>query len=308
MTDESDQDDDSEEEVKAPVKRSNKQRAGVSAEVFGANNKKEDFVAPVVPKSDDVKQRLRKRLLQAFMFTALEESELAIVVDAIEEVQAEPGTKVITEGDAGDCMYVLESGSLECTKVFKKGDPPTKLKVYVPGEGFGELALLYNAPRAATITATEASVVWKLDRGTFNHIVKDAAQRKREKYDSFLQSVPILQSIDPYERSALGDAVREERFKKNDYIIRQGQSGDKFFFINSGTAIATKNVTGSSEEQKVMDYESGAYFGERALLTNDVRAANIIATSDEVVCLTLERDTFIRLLGPLDEILKRNMD
>ena len=72
-------------------------------------------------------------------------------------------------------MYVLESGSLECTKVFKKGDPPTKLKVYVPGEGFGELALLYNAPRAATITATEASVVWKLDRGTFNHIVKDAA-------------------------------------------------------------------------------------------------------------------------------------
>lgn len=67
-------------------------------------------------------------------------------------------------------------------------------------------------------------------------------------------------------------------------------------------------MTGSAEEQKVMDYESGAYFGERALLTNDVRAANIIATSDEVVCLTLERDTFIRLLGPLDEILKRNMD
>ena len=55
MTDESEQEDDSEEEVKAPVKRSNKQRAGVSAEVFGANNKKEDFAAPVVPKSDDVK-------------------------------------------------------------------------------------------------------------------------------------------------------------------------------------------------------------------------------------------------------------
>ena len=54
--------------------------------MFGANNKKEDFEAPVVPKSDDVKQRLRKRLLQAFMFTALEESELSIVVDAIEEV------------------------------------------------------------------------------------------------------------------------------------------------------------------------------------------------------------------------------
>lgn len=126
------------------------------------------------------------------MFNALEESEMKVVIDAIEEVKAAPDKEIITQGDAGDCMYVLESGSLECTKIFKPGQPPTKLKTYVPGEGFGELALLYNAPRAATITATEESIVWRLDRGTFNCIVKDAAQRKREKYDSFLQSVPIL--------------------------------------------------------------------------------------------------------------------
>ena len=114
--------------------------------------------------------------------------------------------------------------------------------------------------------------------------------------------------MDPYERSKLGDAVKEEKFRQGDYIIRQGQSGDKFYFINSGTAIATKNNADSKEETKVMDYESGAYFGERALLTNDVRAANIVATASEVVCLTLERDTFVRILGPLDEILKRNME
>ena len=109
------------------------------------------------------------------MFNALETAELEVVIDAIEEVKAAPSTEIITEGDAGDCMYVLESGSLDCTKVLKPGQAPTKLKTYVPGEGFGELALLYNAPRAATITATVDSIVWKLDRGTFNHIVKDAA-------------------------------------------------------------------------------------------------------------------------------------
>ena len=80
--------------------------------------------------------------------------------------------------------------------------------------------MLYNAPRAATITATAESTLMKLDRGTFNNIVKDAAQRKREKYENFLQSVEILQQMDPYERSKLGDAVREETFSEGDYIIR----------------------------------------------------------------------------------------
>lgn len=73
-------------------------------------------------------------------------------------------------------MYVLESGTLDCKKVMPGQTEPTHLKVIYPGEGFGELALLYNAPRAATITAQTDSVVWRLDRDTFNNIVKEAAK------------------------------------------------------------------------------------------------------------------------------------
>ena len=149
-------------------------------------------------------------------------------------------------------MFVLNTGALACSKVFAGATEPKHLKDYVPGEGFGELALLYNAPRAATITATQESTLMKLDRGTFNHIVKDAAQRKREKYDNFLQTVPILQSMDPYERSKLGDAVREEHFSAGEYIIRQGSAGDVFYMMSEGTAKATKIIDGN--EQEVMQY------------------------------------------------------
>ena len=241
------------------------------------------------------------------MFAALDAGELKIVVDAIEEVKGAAGDVIIKEGDQGDCMYVLETGELDCTKLFSGNTEPTHLKVYVPGEGFGELALLYNAPRAATITAKTEYVAWKLDRGTFNHIVKDAAQRKREKYDNFLQSVPILQQVDPYERSKLGDAVKECSFKKGDFIIREGEEGDSFYLISEGTADATKSIDGKPPV-KVKDYKRGDYFGERALLTKDLRAANIVVTSDSCICLSLERDSFARLLGPLDDILRRNMD
>jgi cAMP-dependent protein kinase regulator len=152
-----------------------KSRQGVSAESYGAYNKKADFVPKVVQKTEDTKKKLQARLMQAFMFNNLDEKDLAVVIDAIEEAKYNAGEKVIVEGDQGDCMYVLESGSLVCTKVFAGKTEPTKLKDYSPGEGFGELALLYNAPRAATIAATEPSLCWRLDRDTFNHIVKDSA-------------------------------------------------------------------------------------------------------------------------------------
>ena len=72
----------------------------------------------VIDKTQETKDKLKVRLLQAFMFNALGEKELSVVIDAIEEVKVEADTNVITEGDQGDCMYVLESGSLKCTKVF----------------------------------------------------------------------------------------------------------------------------------------------------------------------------------------------
>ena len=185
--------------------------------------------------------------MQAFMFNNLDEKDLAVVIDAIEEAKYNAGDKVIVEGDQGDCMYVLESGSLVCTKVFAGKTEPTKLKDYSPGEGFGELALLYNAPRAATIAATEPSVCWRLDRDTFNHIVKDSAQKKRDKYDSFLSSVEILKSMDAYERQKISDAIKVQNYVKGDYVITEGDSGDEFFIVSEGEAKATKLISG---EQK----------------------------------------------------------
>lgn len=103
--------------------------------------------------------------------------------------------------------------------------------------------MLYNAPRAATITAKTEAELWQLDRQTFNHIVKDAAAKKREKYDEFLKRVKILENMDEYERGKLADAFKEEWHQPEDFVIKEGdQNGNTFYLVMSGEAIATKTV------------------------------------------------------------------
>lgn len=162
-------------------------RVSISAEAFGDYNKKSDFKPRVIQKSAEVKEQIMEKIEKSFMFSGLEDSEKSIVLDAMEEKKCFKNEVVIKEGDDGDCLYVVASGTLACTKVFKGNTDSTFLKRYEAGEAFGELALLYNAPRAATITSDNESLLFILDRATFNHIVKDSSVRKREKYDGFLK-------------------------------------------------------------------------------------------------------------------------
>lgn len=280
-------------------------RTSVSAEAYGKYNLKANFKPKFIAKTPSQIDRIKTRLNQAFMFSGLEEKELEIVINAMTETKFSSGATVIRQGDDGDNLYIIDSGHLDCHKLFGGGDKPKYLKTYEPGESFGELALLYNAPRAATITARENCILFALDRETFNHIVKDAAAKKREKYETFLSKVELLESMDPYERSKIADALKPYRFKMNEYVVKEGESGDTFFFVEEGEAIATKVLQPGKAPEIVYKYKAGDYFGELALLRESPRAANIVAVT-ELSVVALDRLSFKRLIGPLEDILKRN--
>jgi cAMP-dependent protein kinase regulator len=109
--------------------------------------------------------------------------------------------------------------------------------------------------------------------------VKEAAAKKREKYEEFLKKVKILSNMDDYERSKLADALKEEWFNDGDSVIREGEEGNTFYLVMSGEAIATKTTELGKPPVQVFKYQAGDYFGERALIKNEPRAANIIAKS-----------------------------
>jgi cAMP-dependent protein kinase regulator len=276
----------------------------VSAEVYGSWNKRHDYIPKVVKKSEEQIARIRTRLGQAFMFSALDEKEKKIVIDAMEEKDFNAGDMVISQGEDGDVLYVVDSGKLDCFKRMTKDGPNQYLKTYHPGESFGELALLYNAPRAASIVAKEDSVCFSLDRECFNGIVKDAAMKKRERYIDFLGRVEILDSLDSYEKAKICDCLQPTTFQPGEYIIKQGEQGNTFYFLEEGEAEALKKGSDSKEEV-VYHYKENDYFGELALINDMPRQASVRAkTACRVV--VIDRLAFNRLLGNLVEILKRN--
>ncbi|CAK87116.1 unnamed protein product (macronuclear) [Paramecium tetraurelia] len=299
------EEDEDEEEVVLEIKQQQKQqtRTAVSAEVYGDYNKKEDFKPRFIQKSEAQIERIKKRILNSFMFQALDEKDLNIVLGAMDEKKFQVGDVVIKQGDDGNELYVIDEGRLECYKKFTGLEEEKLLKTYIPGESFGELALLYNAPRAATIKAIEEVTTFALDRETFNNIVKFSAIKKREQMEEILSKIELLQSMDNYERVQLCDVLKEEKHKAGETIITEGEIGDRIYLIIEGELEAYWK--GSSE--KVYDYKPGDYFGELALLKNTPRQATVTAKTD-VVLLYCDFNSFRRLMGPLEEVLKRNVE
>jgi len=296
-------DDEGADDLPMPMPVNRGPRASVSAEAYGDWNKVREFVPPVHVKSDEQKARLHKILSASFMFANLEPKEMDIVLLAMVEKQFEAGARIITEGDDGDMLFVIEDGAPVCKK--KVDGVDTVVKTCVPGDVFGELALLYNCPRAATVEAVDTCKCWGLDRETFSHIVKESATTKTSMYKGFLQEVSWFMQMDVVERSQITDALKPETFKKDDFVMKQHEEGNKLYIVEEGTLVAFRDDPSGQRVEEEMHYQRGDYFGELALLKNQARAASVQVTSDVAKLLSLDRKTFTSMIGPLSDILKR---
>ncbi|KAI0134150.1 cyclic nucleotide-binding-like protein [Xylariales sp. AK1849] len=286
-------------------------RTSVSAEslkpVADAND---NWSPPSHSKTPEQLDRLKKAIEGNFLFSHLDDEQSAQILGALQEkpIPAK-GIKVITQGDAGDYFYVVEKGSFNVyvnpTGTLQLG--PDGMGSHVgtiqAGGSFGELALMYNAPRAATVVSAEqACTLWALDRVTFRRILMESTFARRRMYESFLEEVPLLSSLTSYERSKIADALETQKFPAGHTIIRQGDVGTSFFLLEGGECDAF--LLNDGETTNVKHYTKGDFFGELALLNDSPRAASVVSAT-EVKVATLGKSAFARLLGPVQNIMRR---
>ncbi|KAL0582007.1 hypothetical protein V5O48_000065 [Marasmius crinis-equi] len=311
-------------------------RTSVSAESILVDGLVDENL-PVYPKSPDQLRRIKASIRNNFIFRDLDEEQETGVLNAMQEKTSVKDEVVIRQGDVGDYFYVVESGYLECyirsdplpptwssaspsaspkiqeNKFLAPGHHPEfgkKVAECREGNSFGELALMYGHPRAATVLSIEPSTLWALDRITFRTIILKAAHRRRTMYEHFLSTVPLLGSLEGAEKSKIADALVSRVYLDGEAVVKQGEMGDNFFFVEEGEAICTKR-DGQGQEITVGVLKKGDYFGELSLLRMEPRAATVSAvqrndsSQPKLKVAALDAPAFTRLLGPLREIMER---
>uniref|UniRef100_A0A3Q3A6Y3 cGMP-dependent protein kinase n=1 Tax=Kryptolebias marmoratus TaxID=37003 RepID=A0A3Q3A6Y3_KRYMA len=252
-------------------------------------------------KSKESCELIHRALMNNDYMKHLEGGQILTIVDCMYPTSLAEGCCVIREGDVGSTVYVLEEGMVEVTKQGKK------VCIMGPGKVFGELAILYNCTRTASVTALTDIKLWAIDRHGFQIIMMRTGLMKHSQYTDFLRSIPSFQSLPEDVVSKLADVLEETLYRNGEYIIRQGATGDTFFIISEGQVKVSQQLSTNEEEVTVKTLCKGDWFGEQALIGEDIRTASVTAVGD-VTCLVIDRESFKQLIGGLDGGSSRQQD
>ncbi|CRK93803.1 CLUMA_CG007330, isoform A [Clunio marinus] len=278
-------------------------RQGVSGEscdvnVIGCSS---DILIRKFEKDFKSKQQIKDAVLENDFLKYLDCVQIRELVESMYSRDVDLGEFIVRENETGNHLFVSAQGEFEIIVNDKVlGSLPA-------GKAFGELAILYNCKRTASIRAvTPNSRVWVLDRRAFQQIMMRTGLQRIEENVKFLKSIPLLQNLDDNELCKIADVLELEFYPDGAYIIRQGAVGDNFFLISQGNVKVTQKIPGRSTEEEIRTLGRGDYFGEQSLLKEDRRSANIIAMAPGVECLTLDRESFKQHIGDLEELHKKD--
>ncbi|CAF2859130.1 unnamed protein product [Rotaria sp. Silwood2] len=277
-----------------------KRRGAVSSKSSSGTTTTTPYVREIVQKDYATMCALSEAIKKNILFSHLDENERAQIFDAMFPEIHLAGDTIIQQGEKGENFYIIDKGEVD---VYVNDELVTSI-----GEcsSFGELALIYGTPRAATVKAKTDVKLWSLLGETYRRILMDSTIKKRKMYEEFLSKVSILQTLDEWERLTVADSLEPIQFEDGEIVVKQGDPGDDFFIIVEGNGIVYQKTSELPQAVEVDTLGPGNYFGEIALLCNRPRVATVIAKGT-LKCVKMDRARFERVLGPIQDILKRNI-
>ena len=246
------------------------------------------------------------------VFGNLPDVELLRVATSMRLEQYGAGERIIAEGERGDTAYLIASGEAGVITRDLIGEEVT-LRVFKRGDVFGEVALVEDSPRTATVKALTDVDVLVLDRATFDALEQDnqAFSKAIREHVDLLSIDRFLKKASPFARvpqdviHRVAQQLVSIPVKAGDVVVQEGEEGDRFYVIRAGTFSVTE------QGREVAKLGSGDVFGEIALLTGGPRIASVTALeAGEVLALSKadfdavlkQQATFARQLTELGRI------
>lgn len=266
------------------------------------------------------------RLLEAltknnWLFRQLTQAQKDDIFAVMERITVREGDMVIRQGDPGDKFYIVECGDYQVSVRGADGGPESIVHTYTqhplpPGSemstdlqpaSFGELALMHNSPRSSSVKALSAGVLWAIDCRAFRRVFIKAPTSVLVQT---LKKVDVLKTLTKTQLERLANNLTEVVYHDGDYIINQGDVGDTFYVIQEGAVICTiwedDPAAGPGKKRtsrEVLRLKKNQYFGERALLNDAPRAANVISVG-RTKLLQVGRREFEEVLGSLQDMIE----
>lgn len=236
----------------------------------------------------------RARFLRGVsLLSSLDVQSIGALADAAHEETWRPDSYIVSEGGRGDRFFIVQTGDVTVQRRDELGEalPLARLG---PGDWFGEAAIVESVPRNATVRAGSSRevLVLSFDIDVFDRFIRPHVQMRDgrgaalvSKRRAQLEQVPLFRALAPADLDRLARVLRETRAAKGTVLFRQGDDGDRFYVIVSGSVGVVKDGA------PIAKLLAGEFFGETALLFTDERTATIAATEDSRFWV-LDRDAF----------------
>ena len=228
-----------------------------------------------------------------------------LVSDSFIPVSFPFGSVIVREGEEADALFVLASGRARAVKQSENGDE-VPLGVLQQGDTFGELGLLEDTTRSATVRASGDVEALRLDRSIVRALLRtypDIRESfdlhiRRRNLENFFRLYSAFANLPPDALTLLLRELRTMEVLKGKAVIRQGQPPGPLYIVEEGRLRAYKKA--GRRRDDVGFFRKGDFFGEISTFKHVKREATVEAVTDSRL-LALERKTFDKLLKKAPE-------
>ncbi|MEZ4368182.1 MAG: cyclic nucleotide-binding domain-containing protein [Kofleriaceae bacterium] len=209
----------------------------------------------------------RAALAETPLLAGLSPDALEALIERIELVSVAQGETLFREGEVGDALYIISEGQVA---VQSEGPPRVEIGRLGPGAFFGEVALVTDQPRSATVTALAACELLKIDRDILGSLLADYPEVLKlvlrfvrdRLVERLVLTSPLFRPFDDSERRALAARFKFLEIERGASIIAAGTKADGLYIVLAGRF-------GTHRESGPEFFGPGDLIGENSLLAGE---------------------------------------